>query len=519
MRRLGVYLRLGERLDAERNAAIHRLCNRLAEHPLPGVTDLYPGYTTLYVEYDADATTREAVAAWVRRAFDDDRPGPPVPARRVRIPVRYDGEDLAVVAEMTGLEPGRVAELHAGRPYRTYAVGASPGHPFLASIDRRIRVPRRRTPRALVEAHSVAIAGEQTSVYPVPGPGGWHVLGRALEAVYDPHRAEPFLVAAGDDVVFEPAAGEPPPPPRPRPLLPEAPARPALVVDDPGVLALVVDQGRMMGARFGLAQTGPVDAPLAALANRLVGNPPGAPLVELSLQGPRLTVRRPVVAAVCGPAMRLIVNGEPAPVNRAIELRRGDRLLLPASGRGARSYLAVAGGIESERYLGSASTDMRGLIGRPLHAGDVLGLASEASPPARLSATIPDPPRQVTVRLFDGPQATPAALEALTRRPFTVVAGDRTGVRLAGDAVPGGELLSECPPLGAVQVTLAGDPFILLVDRYRIAGYAKPAVVHPDDLATVAQLVPGVDVTFVRSASRYGWDVAYAPRVAVRTAR
>src|SRR5207244_1139846 len=104
-------------------------------------------------------------------------------------------------------------------------VGASPGHPFLAGIDPRIRIPRRHTPRALVPAHSVAIAGEQTSIYPVPGPGGWHVIGTALEAVYDPHRAEPFLVAAGDEVTFEPASGETPPPPRPRPLLPDRPAR------------------------------------------------------------------------------------------------------------------------------------------------------------------------------------------------------------------------------------------------------------------------------------------------------
>jgi KipI family sensor histidine kinase inhibitor len=516
VRRLGLYLRLGTRLDPAENAAIHRLCDRLAASPAPGITDLYPAYTTLFVEYDADATTRAAAAGWVERHHFDDRPGPPAPPRSVTIPVRYDGQDLPAVAEATGMRPDEVAALHAASVYRTYAVGASPGHPFLASVDPRIRVPRRPTPRPAVPAHAVAIAGEQTSVYPVPGPGGWNLIGTALVATYDPHRSEPFLVAAGDDVRFEAAEGDAPAPPRPRLLLPEEPLRPTLTVDEPGVLALVVDRGREMAARFGLAQSGPADPALAALANRLAGNPPDAPLIEMSLQGPRLTVLRPVVAAVCGPAMRLIVNGEPAPVNRTIALRRGDRLFLPHSGQGARSYLAIAGGIESDRYLGSASTDIRGLIGRPLEAGDVLGSAGELTPGAVLSARLDDPPRSAVVRLFPGPQATPEALAALTGRPFAVLAGDRTGIRLAGARVPGGELLSECPPLGAVQVTTAGDPFILLVDRYRIAGYAKPAVVHPDDLSTVAQLLPGVEVRFVLASARHAWDLQ--PRVAASTA-
>lgn len=515
MRRLGCYVRYDDRLDPAENEVIHRLCDRLVASPAPGVTDVYPAYTTLYVEYDADVTTRASVARWVANHRFAQPPGTPAALRRVRVPVRYDGEDLGAIAAATGLRPADVVDLHAQRPYRVYAVGASPGHPFMASVDERIRMPRRPTPRTSVPAHSVAIAGQQTSVYPVNGPGGWHLIGSALVAMYDPARPEPFLVGAGDDVYFEPAAGEVPPPPQPLPLLPADPRRPALAVDEPGVLALIVDGGRPMAARFGLAQSGPVDSALAALANRMVGNPAHAPLLEMSLRGPRLTARRNCVVAVCGPAMRLIVNGEPAAVNRTLALRRGDRLFLPHSGKGARSYLALAGGIESGRYLGSASTDLRGLIGRQVQAGDVLGVAEERLPGVVLSAAIPDPAPSVALRIFPGPQATPEALSALVRQPFTVAAGDRTGIRLSGAAVPGGELLSECPPLGAVQVTTAGDPFILLVNRYRIAGYAKPAVVHPDDLGIAAQLVPGVEVAFVLSASHHDWELQ--PRVPAST--
>ncbi len=83
------------------------------------------------------------------------------------------------------------------------------------------------------------------------------------------------------------------------------------------------------------------------------------------------------------------------------------------------------------------------------------------------------------MRILPGPQASRAALERLDGAELRTMAGDRTGVRLEGAEIPGGESVSEPPPLGAVQITPNGEPFVLLVDRYRTGGYAKPAVVHP----------------------------------------
>ena len=68
--------------------------------------------------------------------------------------------------------------------------------------------------------------------------------------------------------------------------------------------------------------------------------------------------------------------------------------------------------------------------------------------------------------------------------------------------------MSEPPPLGAVQITPNGEPFVLLVDRYRTGGYAKPAVVHPDDLPIIAQLLPGMRVTFKLVEPSLRWDLA-----------
>ena len=156
--------------------------------------------------------------------------------------------------------------------------------------------------------------------------------------------------------------------------------------------------------------------------------------------------------------------------------------------------------------LGSASTDVRGLLGRALVAGDVLGAAADRVPAARLTARPAEAAPGRPIRLLPGPQFDADALAALCAGSFTVGVGDRIGVRLDGPPVPGGEILSESPPLGALQVTPSGVPIILLADRLRTAGYTKPAVVHPDDIGRVAQLRAGDPVSFVAlPPPPHGW--------------
>jgi KipI family sensor histidine kinase inhibitor len=509
VRRLGVYARLGDRIDLAVNEQIQRLGRRLLDDLHAGVTDVQPSYTTLYVEYDARRAARADIERWMTGHLEAARAGgSAVGGTFVRVPVRYDGEDLAAVCEATGLGRHELIDLHSGRDYRAFAVGASPGFPFLGVLDERLRMARLPTPRTWVPAHSVAMTGLQTGIYPVAGPGGWQLLGHALRAVYDPWREQPFLIAPGDTVRLEPEDGEVPPDPSARPLLPSAPERPALRVDEPGLLDLVVDGGRDMGGRFGMAQSGPADARAARLANGLVGNDPYEPLLELTVRGPSLTALRPVRIAVAGPAVLPWIGGQPAEALTTLELAAGERLSLPHTGQGARSYLALAGGIESDRFMDSASTDVRGLVGLPLAAGDVIGMAREVVSRRRLTARVDWPIDGATVRILPGPQASRAALELLDGAELRTAAGDRTGVRLEGAEIPGGESVSEPPPLGAVQITPSGEPFVLLVDRYRTAGYAKPAVVHPDDLPIIAQLLPGMRVTFALVEPGLRWDIA-----------
>ncbi|ADI14647.1 carboxyltransferase domain-containing protein [Truepera radiovictrix] len=487
--------------DRAVSAAVQGLARALLEAPLAGVTDLIPAYASLYVEFDATRVSAQRVRAWLERG---ERVSPPPPSRTVELAVHYDGPDLASVAERTGLTVDEVVARHAGRAYYVYAVGFTPGLAFMGEVDPQLQLPRRPKPRGRVAAGSVAIAGAQTTVYPVASPGGWHLLGRTLEPVYDPHAREPLRLAAGDTVRFRPS----PIPPhhtgldeRPLELLPEGPERPLLRVLEPGLLDLVVDAGRFWAGRYGFARSGPLDARSAALANRLVGNPPGAALLELNARGGLYEALAAGVLAFAGYGLRPLRNGEPMPPFTSFAVREGDRLAFAPTPRGCRGYLALAGGVESGRFLGSAAVDLKGRIGRALRAGDVLGTARSAPVrPGRSFVPHGEPGPDTTLRVLPGPQASGEALAALTAGAFTVVRADRMGVQLGGPPVPGGEVRSEGVPLGAVQVPPGGEPIVLLADRGTMGGYAKPAVLHPADLARAGQLRPGDRVRFRRLA-------------------
>jgi len=119
------------------------------------------------------------------------------------IEVVYDGPDLDDVARLTGLSPAEVAELHASRVYVVELVGFLPGFGYLSPLDPRLVVPRRASPRPRVAAASLAIAGLYTGIYPLASPGGWHLVGRAVDAsLFDPARTPPSLFAPGDRVRF-----------------------------------------------------------------------------------------------------------------------------------------------------------------------------------------------------------------------------------------------------------------------------------------------------------------------------
>ena len=258
---------------------------------------------------------------------------------------------------------------------------------------------------------------------------------------------------------------------------------------EPGPLTSVQDPvGRRGWRHLGVPVGGAADAWSARLANRLVGNPEDAALLEITLGGLVLTVDRPTRLALTG---GLEASGLPANEGRTVGA--GTTLQIEAAD-GARGYLAVAGGVVVEPVLGSVSTDLRtgfgGLEGRALRVGDRLEVGSPRGAAGRWSGRRESGP----VRVVAGPH--PDGFERLLAEWTVAVEADRTGVRLGGPALdPEGEVPSLGLPEGAIQVPPDGRPIVMLADRPVTGGYPVPACVIRADIGRVAQLRTGDRLT------------------------
>lgn len=118
------------------------------------------------------------------------------------IPTRYDGDDLAEVARLSGLSIPDLIAAHTGRDHLAFFLGFMPGFAYLGRTDARIVAPRLASPRARVPGGSVAVADGQTAVYPSTSPGGWRLIGSTDVVMFDPQRDPPALIRAGDRVRF-----------------------------------------------------------------------------------------------------------------------------------------------------------------------------------------------------------------------------------------------------------------------------------------------------------------------------
>lgn len=174
-----------------------------------GVIDVVPSYTTLLVIFDTDHYDRFGILQHIKQLCSEiDLSSQATDSRReVVIPVYYDkevGPDLEDVAEHCGLSVAEVIKLHSETSYRAFAIGFSPGFAFLGNTPEALRMPRKTTPRLKVPQGSVAIAEQQTAVYPSVTPGGWQILGRTPIQLVDWQSDSLALIEVGDTVRFEP---------------------------------------------------------------------------------------------------------------------------------------------------------------------------------------------------------------------------------------------------------------------------------------------------------------------------
>ncbi|MGZ8564146.1 MAG: 5-oxoprolinase subunit B family protein [Candidatus Limnocylindria bacterium] len=184
--------------------AAQGLRRALLAEPIEGVTGLVPGRASLLVEFDALATDLASLEARLRSRT----PAPEVAGRERRIPVVYDGADLAEVAELVGLPEPAVVDAHAAGEHRVLFGGFAPGFAYVGGLPESWQIPRLATPRTRTPAGSVAVADGMTGIYPAELPGGWRVIGRTPVTLFDPRREPPVYLEPGDRVRFEPIGVE-----------------------------------------------------------------------------------------------------------------------------------------------------------------------------------------------------------------------------------------------------------------------------------------------------------------------
>lgn len=498
---------------------VAKLARALDAEPLAGVTDIVPSYSTVTVHYDPvkvignGVTPATAVMEWMQKVTPASTRRTPKP-REITLPVCYGGEagpDIAEVAARAKISEAEVIRVHTKATYRVAALGFSPGFPYLTGMAPRLATPRKATPRVSVPAGSVGIGGGQTGVYPLPTPGGWSLIGRTPARLFRPeNEAEPALLAAGDIVRFTSITAKQAQQLEEKDVVLPAPkvsrSSAVLEVIKPGVLTGVQDLGRAGWQHWGISAGGAMDRRAARVANVLLGNDENDPLLEATHTGPEVRFLRDTWIAVTGAEVKGVAGWRP------VKVSAGQVVSLAEITRGARVYLAVAGGFEVPRVLGGTGLVPRagvgGWNGRALQAGDRLGakpatLESNGTWSASSEfdgATSAD----VSVRVIKGPQwdwFSAASRRTLLAKPYKVAdKSDRIGLRLDGTALrlddEGREQVSEGVGFGSVQVPPDGKPIVLMADRQTIGGYPKIAHVIAVDLPKLAQARPGALVKF-----------------------
>lgn len=308
----------------------------------------------------------------------------------------------------------------------------------------------------------------------------------------------------------------------------------SVTIAAPGLLTTIQDRGRFGHAALGVGTAGAMDDVALRLANALVGNDADAAALELTLRGPRLRFEADTLIALTGAEFEPRCNGRPLPLWRPVLVRAGAEIDCGGARRGVRAYLALAGGIDVARVLGSRSMDVNAAIGPfggvPLRAGDRMpsaaAQAASAAPLLRaLGASAPagrdaaqefvaaswsvdpepwfeagSPALIAVIRGAHCDRLDPASQAALFSAPFRIEAdSNRVGYRLDGPRLALAEpleLVSAGVVPGTMQLPPGGKAIVLMVEAPTTGGYPRIGHVASVDLPRLAQCRPGDHVRF-----------------------
>jgi KipI family sensor histidine kinase inhibitor len=201
----------GNNISVEVNEKVHNMISLIKGQDWPGIKEIVPTYSSFVIHFDPLIFSFDGLTECVAGLWDCNETSVQIKTKTVLIPTLYGsdyGLDLESVSELTNLSMEEVIHIHSETEYLVYALGFSPGFPYLGGLDPRIHCPRLETPRISVPKGSVAIADSQTGVYPVSSPGGWRLIGQTPVTMFDPNRSHPSIVTPGDYIRFVPIGSE-----------------------------------------------------------------------------------------------------------------------------------------------------------------------------------------------------------------------------------------------------------------------------------------------------------------------
>lgn len=197
----------GDIIDENVNAHVHALARKIEEQHIEGIMEVVPTFRSVLVQYDVFVCSYSQIRDVMHSLADNLNVLDKTAKKIVKIPCCYGarfGQDLSDMEKLTGLDRDEIIAIHSATDYKIYMLGFLPGFVYLGGLDKRIEVPRLKTPRVKICKGAVGIGGNQTGIYPMDSPGGWRLMGATPIDLYDENRETPILLAAGEYIRFVP---------------------------------------------------------------------------------------------------------------------------------------------------------------------------------------------------------------------------------------------------------------------------------------------------------------------------
>jgi KipI family sensor histidine kinase inhibitor len=438
--------------------------------------------------------------------------------------------DLPAIAKTCKLSIEQTIHLHKSSLYTADILGFMPGFAYFSGLNPLLRLPRLASPRPAVPKGSVAIAELQTAIYPRTTPGGWNIIGRSPNKLFDIDQNPPGLFMAGDHMQIQEISldefqrlDQTSKPIETIRAVNQDKSIASIEVLQSGTFSTIQDEPRSGLSHWAVGPGGACDLASLHLANALVGNSPQTAAIEMTSSGPSLLFHEATCIAWVGATCEGIVNGQRVPGNRPIWLAKDSTLKFTSLNPGFRAVLAIGGGLKLPEILGRAGSHISADIGpKRLEKSDVLFLKDSKAPlkfPLLKSLYKKDqlpcfpkwqvrspflPSNTITkIYCLAGPHI--AFLSAKERELFWSTVwtvsnqSNRMGVRLQSDFKLRKELPSipsQAIAFGTLQFPPSQEPIVMLAEHQTTGGYPRLAEVIRADLVKLAQVKPGNKIQF-----------------------